>query len=104
MKEIVVRVDIPEELDESLKKVLGKEVERTVKSVLISEHLERLMEGTKDLSGDEIIRLSREFKKRELERLKKLDWLLMPISFFLVLTENLIQGGYSGSLVKRHIW
>ena len=74
MKEIVVKVEVPEEFGKELEKSLKQEVERCVKRVLISRWLDEVMKGAKNLSEEEIIELSREFKKREFEKLKQLGF------------------------------
>jgi len=76
MKEIVVRIEVPEEFDD---KWFRREIEEfskeRIRRLILLNAWNKLMESAKDLDEREIIELSREIKKGMLKKLKERGFL-----------------------------
>jgi len=74
MKEIVVRIEIPENLkinEEIIRRRLEEEGNRMIREEVIVEFLNEVARGAREPSEEEILELADEIKKGEIERLKR---------------------------------
>jgi len=74
MKEIVIRIEVPENLkinEEMIRRRLEEEGSRIIREEIIVEFLNEVAKGAKELDEREILELADKIKEGEVERLKR---------------------------------
>ena len=76
MKEIVVKVEVPEEFDEEwFRREIEEFSRERIRKLVLLNAWNKLMKGAKNLEEEEIIELSREIKRGVLKKLKERGFL-----------------------------